>query len=100
MLAGSHIFWGEGVYNKCFSNNHLSDFSSSMNSSEMCTHNVDEKQYEIRKQKVRKYNSRQKCLIFFMYSHGQKKRDTRCYSDTYHRREMKLVPFFIAKCPL
>ena len=34
------------------------------------------------------------------YSRGQKKRDTRCYSDTYHRREMKLVPFFIAKCPL
>ena len=34
------------------------------------------------------------------YSRGQKKRDTRCYSDTYHRREMKLVPFFIEKCPL
>ena len=29
-----------------------------------------------------------------------KKRDTRCYSDTYHRREMKLVLFFITKCPL
>ena len=36
----------------------------------------------------------------WMYSRGQKKRDTRCYSDTYHRREMKLVPFFIEKCPL
>ena len=36
----------------------------------------------------------------YMYSRGQKKRDTRCYSDTYHRREMKLVPFFIEKCPL
>ena len=35
-----------------------------------------------------------------MYSRGQKKRDTRCYSGTYHRREMKLVPFFIEKCPL
>ena len=35
-----------------------------------------------------------------MYSREQKKRDTRCYYDTYHRREMKLVPFFIAKCPL
>ena len=29
----------------------------------------------------------------------KKKRDTRCFLDTYHRREMKLVPFFIAKCP-
>ena len=27
----------------------------------------------------------------------KKNRDTRCYSDTYHRREMKLVPFFMAK---
>ena len=35
-----------------------------------------------------------------LYSRGQKKRDTRCYSDTYHRREMKLVPFFMEKCPL
>ena len=34
------------------------------------------------------------------YSRGQKTRDTRSYSDTYHRREMKLVPFFIEKCPL
>ena len=34
-----------------------------------------------------------------MYSRGQKKRDTRCYSDTYQRREMKLVPFFMVKCP-
>ena len=40
--------------------------------------------------------------IFFviMYSRGQKKCGTRCYADTYHRREMKLVPFFIAKGPL
>ena len=30
-----------------------------------------------------------------MYSRGQKECDTRCYSNTYHRREMKLVPFFI-----
>ena len=30
----------------------------------------------------------------------KKKRDTRCYSGTYHPREMKLVPFFMAKCPL
>ena len=34
-----------------------------------------------------------------MYSRGQKKRTTHCYSYTY-RREMKLVPFFIEKCPL
>ena len=70
MLAGSHIFWGEGVYNKCFTNNHLSDFCSSMNSSEMCTQNVGEKPYEIRKQKLRKYNSRQKYIIFCMYFPG------------------------------
>ena len=30
----------------------------------------------------------------------KKKRDTGCYFDIYHRREMKLVPFFIEKCPL
>ena len=39
-------------------------------------------------------------VMALMYSRGQKKPDTRCYSDTYHRRVMKLVPFFIAKCPL
>ena len=36
-----------------------------------------------------------KCTVM-----DKKKHDTRCYSDTYHCREMKLVPFFIAKCPL
>ena len=30
----------------------------------------------------------------------KKKSDSRCYSDTYHRREMKLIPFFLEKCPL
>ena len=29
---------------------------------------------------------------FSLYSRGQKNRDTRCYFDTYHRTEMKLVP--------
>ena len=29
-----------------------------------------------------------------------KKRTTRCYSYACHRREMKLVPFFMVKCPL
>ena len=29
----------------------------------------------------------------------KKKRNTLCYSYTYHRREMKLVPFSIVKCP-
>ena len=28
-----------------------------------------------------------------------KKHTTRCYSYTYHRKEMKLVPFFMEKCP-
>ena len=36
-----------------------------------------------------------------MYSRGQKKKKhiTSCYSYTYHRRKMKLGPFFMVKCP-
>ena len=41
-----------------------------------------------------------KTFSFWRYSRGQKKRPTRCYSYTDHRREMKLVPFFMVKCLL
>ena len=46
------------------------------------------------------YLSRQKCTFVQSWKKKKKKCDTRCYSDTYHRREMKLVPFFVEKCPL
>ena len=38
-------------------------------------------------------------LHTYVQSWTKKKSTTRCYSYTDHRREMKLVPFFMVKCP-